>query len=128
MPLLWRPGTSADRPRVDRGDAGKARQSPRRRMNYNFHAGPEGNPHRFLNLLLENTYVAPHRHLRPPKAESFLVLEGRIAMFCFGDDGSVRSRHLLGHGDAAEAVGIDLPAGVWHSLTAVTPYAVCYEV
>ena len=106
----------------------KARQSPRRRMNYNFHAGPEDNPHRFLNVLLEGTYVAPHRHLRPPKAESFLVIEGRIALFCFDDDGAVRSRYLLGHGDGAEAVGIDLEAGVWHSLAAVTAYAVCYEV
>ena len=106
----------------------KARQSPRRRMNYNFHAGPQDNPHRFLNVLLENTYIAPHRHLRPPKAESFLVLEGQIAMFCFADDGSVRSRHVLEHGAGTEAVGIDLPAGVWHSLTAVSPYAVCYEV
>jgi hypothetical protein len=25
----------------------QARQSPRRRMNYNFHAGMEENPHRF---------------------------------------------------------------------------------
>ena len=106
----------------------KARQSPRRRMNYNFHAGPEDNPHRFLNVLLENTYVAPHRHLRPPKAESFLVLEGRIAMFCFDDDGAVQSRHVLGYGNGAEALGIDLAPGVWHTLTAVTPYAVCYEV
>jgi cupin fold WbuC family metalloprotein len=106
----------------------KARQSPRRRMNHNFHAGPEDNPHRFLNVLLENTYIAPHRHLRPPKAESFLVIEGLITLFCFEDDGTVRSRHLLGRGPEAEALGIDLAVGVWHTLTALTPYAVCYEV
>ena len=105
-----------------------ARRSPRRRMNHNFHAGPQDTPHRFLNVFLENTYVAPHRHLRPPKAESFLVLEGCIALFCLEDDGTVRSRHLLGHGPGAEAWGIDLEPGVWHTLTAVTPYAVCYEV
>lgn len=103
-----------------------ARRSPRRRMNHNFHSGPQDNPHRFLNVLLEHTYVAPHRHLDPPKAESFLVLEGEIALFCFDDHGSVLSRHLLGPGAAAR--GIDLAAGIWHTLTAITPYAVCYEV
>src|SRR5215471_6746944 len=64
-----------------------ARQSPRRRMNHNFHSGPEDNPHRFLNVMLRDTYVAPHRHLRPPKAESFLVLEGCIVIICFEEDG-----------------------------------------
>ena len=28
----------------------KAKHSPRLRMNHNFHAGPEDNPHRFLNF------------------------------------------------------------------------------
>ena len=115
-----------------------ARRSPRRRMNHNFHTGAEDNPHRFLNVLLENTYVAPHRHVTPPKDESFLVLEGYAALFCFHDDGRVRSRHLLGRGERPRlprglerveaAWGMDLAAGVWHTLTAVTEYAVCYEV
>ena len=105
-----------------------ARRSPRRRMNHNFHTGPDDNPHRFLNVLLQDTYVAPHRHLTPPKAESFLVLEGCIVLICFEDDGAVRSRHWLGDRSPATARGIDLEPGVWHTLTAVTPYAVCYEV
>jgi cupin fold WbuC family metalloprotein len=102
-----------------------ARRSPRRRMNYNFHSGPGDNPHRFLNVLLEHTYVTPHRHTTPPKAESFIVLEGRVVLACFDDEGRVSSRHLLGPG---AAWGIDLAAGVWHTLTAISPYAVCYEV
>src|SRR5215470_7868597 len=76
----------------------RARQSPRRRINHNFHAGPSDNPHRFLNVLLENTYVAPHRHVTPPKPEVFLVLEGYVGLWCFDDDGRVESRHLLGRG------------------------------
>ena len=105
-----------------------ARKSPRRRMNHNFHTGPEDNPHRFLNVLLKDTYVAPHRHLRPPKAESFLVLEGCIVLICFEDDGRVRSRYFLGDTPPATARGIDLEPGIWHTLTAITPHAVCYEV
>ncbi|MEO5923018.1 MAG: WbuC family cupin fold metalloprotein [Bryobacteraceae bacterium] len=104
----------------------KARTSPRLRANHNFHAGPDDNPHRFLNVLTYGTYVAPHRHKDPPKAESFIVLEGKIAFFIFDDAGNVEQRITLGPGEPAR--GIDLAPGLWHTLAALSPQAVCYEV
>lgn len=102
----------------------RARQSPRLRANHNFHGGMEENPHRFLNVMARGTYVTPHRHLDPPKSEAFLVLSGEIALFIFDDDGNVVGRHDLGR----DPMGIDLPAGVWHSLAVLSDVAVCYEV
>jgi cupin fold WbuC family metalloprotein len=52
----------------------QARQSTRRRKNYDFHLCDDDNPHRFLNVFLAGSYVQPHRHLMPPKAESFIGL------------------------------------------------------
>ena len=104
-----------------------AQKSPRRRINYNFHSSAEDNPHRFLNVFLKGSYVQPHRHLRPPKAESFLVLRGQMAAFIFDDNGRVISRNALGSGEGG-ALGIDIAPGVWHTVTSVTPEAVCYEV
>ncbi len=103
---------------------GRARESPRLRTNHNFHSGMEDNPHRFLNVLIRGTYIAPHRHLDPPKAESFLVLEGEIAFFTFDDGGAAVSRHILG----GETVGIDIAPGIWHTLAVLSDHAVCYEV
>lgn len=103
----------------------QARKSPRRRMNFNFHAGPQDNPHRFLNVMLRGTYIAPHRHRLPPKAESFLVLEGRLALLLFDDAGRVTARHSVGDGAAR---GIDIAPGIWHTVVVSTPHAVCYEV
>lgn len=102
----------------------RARKSPRLRVNHNFHASMEDNPHRFLNVMIRGTYIAPHRHLDPPKAESFLVLEGEIAFFTFDDSGRIASTHILGR----DAVGIDLVPGIWHTMTPLTPHATCYEV
>jgi cupin fold WbuC family metalloprotein len=102
----------------------RARRSPRLRVNHNFHTSMEDNPHRFLNVMMRGTYVTPHRHLDPPKAESFLVLEGKIALFMFDDSGNVIRTEVLG----GDPVGIDLAPGVWHTLTPVTEHAVCYEV
>ncbi len=102
----------------------RARQSPRLRINHNFHSSMQDNPHRFLNVMLKGTYVAPHRHLDPPKPESFVVLEGKLAFFTFDDAGNIASSHILG----PDLPGIDLAPGVWHSMTPVTEHAVCYEV
>lgn len=107
------------------GIARRAEQSPRRRMNHNFHTGPADNPHRFLNVMLRGTYVQPHRHLAPPKAETFVVLEGRAAVIRFDDAGQVLSRTVLGPGDCW---GIDLPPGVWHTVVVLSERAVCFEV
>ncbi len=110
------------------GDGAEA--SPRLRLHHNFHRTLDENPNRLLNVLLPGSYITPHRHLHPPKPESFLVLDGLIEFFIFDDDGAVTGRHTLGPlaETGATALGIDLAPGVWHTLFAATPRAVCYEV
>ena len=98
-----------------------AHESARKRMNYNFHESAVDNPHRFLNVLLKGTYVQPHRHADPPKAESFLVL----------GSGTVTQRYSLGV-DSTDGEGhmwgVDLPPGVWHTIVARTERVICFEV
>ncbi len=103
---------------------GRAKQSRRLRTNHNFHHTMEENPHRFLNVMLRGTYIAPHRHLDPAKSESFLVLSGEIAFFTFDHTGRVLSADVLGR----DPLGIDIQPGVWHTITVLTEHAVCFEV
>jgi cupin fold WbuC family metalloprotein len=102
----------------------RAEGTARRRLNHNFHSGAGDNPHRFLNVLLRGTYVRPHRHLDPPKSETFVVLEGRAEVLIFNDDGTVASRHPLGE----ETLGIDLGPGIWHTVLALSDRVICFEV
>ncbi|MGE5647186.1 MAG: WbuC family cupin fold metalloprotein [Acidobacteriota bacterium] len=104
----------------------RARRSPRRRMNFNFHGSDAENPSRMLNVILRGAYITPHRHADPAKAESFLVLEGRLQAFIFDDAGRVISRTPLGPGE--DAAGIDIAPGVWHTVAALSEHAVCFEV
>ncbi|MCR9141795.1 MAG: WbuC family cupin fold metalloprotein [bacterium] len=124
----------------------RARASERRRTNFNFHGDMQENPHRFLNVMLRDTYITPHRHLAPPKAESFLILEGRVAFFTFDDDGAIVACDLLGaktnitaEGSYAQAAaaassgvplnfGIDISPGYWHTLVVLSDHAICFEV
>ena len=106
----------------------RAEQSARRRMNHNFHATPEENPHRFLNVLLRGTYIRPHRHLEPPKSETFLVLEGRVGVLVFNEAGDVIETHEAGDSLQPRVWGVDLEPGVWHTIVALSDRAVCFEV
>jgi cupin fold WbuC family metalloprotein len=103
----------------------RALTSVRRRTNHNFHSDASDNPHRFLNALARGTYSAPHRHVNPPKSESFLILRGKIAFFVFDDTGKVTETHIL---ESGGLLGVDVPPGVWHSIAVISETAVCYEV
>jgi cupin fold WbuC family metalloprotein len=109
--------------------AALAEASPRLRMNYNFHSDPAANPHRFLNVLLRGTYIRPHRHLVPPKSESFLVLEGNADVIIFDDNGAIGARYRLGKESLeGQLWGVDISPGVWHTILARTRRVVCFEV
>jgi cupin fold WbuC family metalloprotein len=109
--------------------AGRASECPRGRMNHNFHSGPTDNPHRFLNVLLDGTYIRPHRHLNPPKSETFLVLEGAADVILFDECGTVKARHRLGTESPDGRIwGIDLAPGIWHTVVVRSARAICFEV
>ncbi|MCX6629127.1 MAG: WbuC family cupin fold metalloprotein [Candidatus Solibacter sp.] len=102
----------------------RARHSPRLRANHNFHSSMEENPHRFLNVMIQGTFIAPHRHIDPPKSETFVVLEGKLAFFTFDDAGQIANTFVLGR----DAIGVDVQPDVWHTIAVLTPHVVCFEV
>lgn len=53
-----------------------AKNSPRLRMNYNFHQSLDDRCHRFLNAVEPGTLVPIHKH--PTKDESFVVLRDKV--------------------------------------------------
>lgn len=113
------------RARVDEAIA-HARTSPRRRVIAPFHRSESELLHRMLNAVQPDSYIRPHRHLDPPKAEAWVVLRGALCFFAFNDDGAVREHILLRAG--GPDFGVDLVPGVYHSFIALEPDTVIYEV
>ena len=98
-------------------------------MNFNLHQSMSDNPHRFLNILTHGTYIRPHRHILPPKSETFILLRGIIKFITFNDDGSVENRVILSPlEENGGAFGVDISAGIWHSLFCISRVAACFEV
>lgn len=79
-----------------------------------------------LNALQPGTYVRPHRHSSPPKAESWIVLQGSVLFLRFTEDGAVRDALVIAAG--TEHFGVDLAAGQYHSLIALEADSVLFEV
>lgn len=93
----------------------RAQNSPRRRMNLNFHQSLDDKCHRFINAVEPGADIPIHRH--PEKEESFVVLRGKIRITTYNDDGSIIESVVLCAEDGV--YGVDIPKNVWHKLEAI---------
>ena len=101
---------------------------PRLRKNHNFHDLPDF-VQRFINVLQPGTYVRPHRHLRFRDGdgfEFFLVLQGEIGLLVMDDSGQVlHTERICAQGPT---YGIELAEGQFHTLVALAPNTVMFEL
>lgn len=102
----------------------KAQDSPRLRMNYNFHQSLEDKCHRFLNAVEPGTTVPIHKH--PTKDESFVVLRGRVRISTYDDEGNVIEDVVLCPEEGK--YGVDIKKNIWHSLESLESGSVIFEV
>ena len=101
----------------------QAKDSPRLRMNYNFHQSLVDKCHRFLNAVEPGTKVEIHRH--PTKDESFVLLRGKVRVTTYNDDGTVIESVVLCPDEGL--YGVDIPKNVWHELESLESGSVIFE-
>jgi cupin fold WbuC family metalloprotein len=101
----------------------EAKESPRLRMNYNFHQSLDEKCHRFLNAVEPGTVVPIHKH--PTKDETFVILRGKVKVTTHNDDGSIIESVAL----CAEEgrYGVNIPKGVWHTLESLESGSCIFE-
>ncbi|MDO8706540.1 MAG: WbuC family cupin fold metalloprotein [Sulfuricaulis sp.] len=105
--------------------ASLARESPRRRRNYNFHETASDACHRLLNAIEPDSYIQPHCHREITKEETLIVVRGRLGVILFDDHGAVTAAVALV--PASESVGVNIPHGVYHTLVALESGSVFFE-
>jgi cupin fold WbuC family metalloprotein len=101
----------------------QAKESPRLRMNYNFHQSLDELCHRFINAVEPGTEVPIHRH--PTKDESFVILRGKVRVTTHNDDGSIIEDVVLSQ--ESGNYGVEIPKNVWHKLESLEPGSVIFE-
>lgn len=92
-----------------------AQNSPRLRMNLNFHESLEDKCHRFLNAVEPGADIPIHHH--PTKEETFILLRGKLRVTTYNDDGTVIESVVL---DPTEGrYGVNIGKNVWHTIEAL---------
>jgi cupin fold WbuC family metalloprotein len=102
----------------------KAKESPRRRMNYNFHPELSDPVQRLLNALEPWTYIRPHKHTT--KEEAFVLLRGTVLAVTFNDDGTICNHAVLNRNSGT--LGIEFEENTFHMLTSLETGSVVYEI
>ncbi len=101
----------------------EAKESPRLRMNYNFHQSLDEKCHRFLNAVEPGTVVPIHKH--PTKDETFVILRGKVRVITHNDDGTIIESVVLCPKEGR--YGINIPKGVWHTLESLESGSCIFE-
>jgi cupin fold WbuC family metalloprotein len=106
----------------------EAKRNLRKREIHNFHSSDQEALHRMLNSIQPGSYIRPHRHLDPPKDEAFVLLKGSAGFVIFDAKQGLREKEFILLDFDRGTVGIDIRAGIWHTLFSLEPDTVLYEV
>ena len=100
----------------------KAKESDRKRMNYDLRTSSNDGSQRMLNALLPGSIVPIHRH--PKSNENVLLLCGKLVEVIYDAEGNEIERiHLE---PSVGNFGCVVPAGAWHTVEVLDP-SVIYE-
>ncbi|MFO0983414.1 MAG: WbuC family cupin fold metalloprotein [Planctomycetota bacterium] len=102
-----------------------AQAAPRQRQNHNFHASDAAHCHRLVNAIEPGSYIAPHCHADAGKDESIIVLRGALGVVCFDRSGDITHSVVLRPG--GDAVAVNIPHGVFHTVAALQSATVFFE-
>lgn len=103
----------------------EAKQSARKRKNYNFHESMDETLHRMLNAIEPGTYIRPHKHELPDKAESFIVLRGKVLSVTFTHTGEILDCMLID--PQTGNFGVDIAPRIWHTVISLESGSIFYE-
>jgi cupin fold WbuC family metalloprotein len=103
-----------------------SRTNPRKREMHILHGSDSDAIQRMLNALQPESYIRPHRHFDPPKAETVVLLRGSLGFVTFRDDGSQTQADFV-HLHPGKALVVDCREGIWHTFFALEPDTVVFE-
>ena len=102
----------------------RAKESPRLRMNHNFHHSADAPVQRLLNALEPGTVIPVHRHRHTD--ETYILIRGCIRAIFYDEKGTELESAVIN--PVQGCFGIHIPAGQWHSLEVIAPGTVIFEV
>lgn len=110
----------------------EADKSSRKRQHRNIHSSYQDPCQRLFNAIAVDSYILPHRHALDPKTETLIAVRGLFALILFDETGVIIDTIKFGSEKYAStedlASGVELPSGSWHTVVALVPGSVLFEV
>lgn len=103
-----------------------AASSERLRMNYNLHDSLDEPVHKMINAFQPGTVLPIHRHLHPAKKETFVLLQGKLEVIIYNEDGTEKNRIELSK--ESGNLMVELMPEDWHSIEVLIPNTVILEI
>ena len=100
--------------------------SPKQRARICAHSHSSDLLHEMFIALSKNTYVQPHRHRQ--KSESFHIIEGKLDVVLFEDDGRIHKVIALGDPSTRDAFFYRLDSFRYHTIIIKSELLVMHEV
>lgn len=104
---------------------GLASKNQRKRIRLCLHPNTEDHLHEMIIIHSRGAYVRPHKHVG--KSESFHVVEGRLRVYFFEDDGQVKDIITMGQPGWSEIFYYRLSGSWFHTLVPISEMVVFHE-
>ena len=108
----------------------QAKNNLRLRQHRNIHTSYQEPCQRLFNAIEPGSYIRPHRHASDPREELLIAVRGLMILVTFNDQGNVKSFLQFGSEKYGRnvAIGVEVPANIWHTVIALEPGSVLLEV
>ena len=103
----------------------KALLNERKRVRLCAHSDTGDSVHEMVIVHARHNYVPPHKHLA--KSESFHLIEGRLQVVIFHDDGRIREVIQMGDSASGEIFYFRLSESCFHTVIPLTDWVVFHE-
>ena len=103
-----------------------AHNTPRKRARICTHQSNENDLHEMIIAICSDSYIHPHRHIG--KSESFHIIEGRVDVVVFSDDGKIMEIVELGDQSTGSNFYYRLSNSYYHTLLIYSDMLVVHEV
>ena len=100
-------------------------KAPLKRARFCLHHNLTDQVHEMIIAFYRESYSRPHRHKN--KSESFHVIEGKLLVVFFDDDGKVTRRIKMGPVDSGSTFFYRLSTDLWHSVVPLSKYVIIHE-
>ena len=100
-----------------------AQNSPKRRVPKVLHQ-PGAFFNQVINFVLADSYMQPHQHPAKEKIEEIWLMEGKMAVLFFDDQGKITQVVNL---DPQLNNQIAIPAFAWHTYVTLSDHSISYE-